>query len=109
MGKPTGFMEYDREVSKAVEPKERIKNFDEFHIHLSKKKQEIPLPERGTAEYLSVAYSHPLWLVRMWIAYYGRLPSFSIRSAIVKLFPPGAAHMSKIFSPFFGSNTRTAS
>ena len=30
MGKPTGFMEYDREVSKAVEPKERIKNFDEF-------------------------------------------------------------------------------
>ena len=41
MGKPTGFMEYDREVSKAVEPKERIKNFDEFHIHLSKKKQEI--------------------------------------------------------------------
>lgn len=34
-------MEYDREVSKAVEPKERIKNFDEFHIHLSKKKQEI--------------------------------------------------------------------
>ena len=25
----------------------------------------------GTAEYLSVAYSHPLWLVRMWIAYYG--------------------------------------
>ena len=25
MGKPTGFMEYDREVSKAVEPKERIK------------------------------------------------------------------------------------
>ena len=41
MGKPTGFMEYDREVSKALEPKERIKNFDEFHIHLSKKKQEI--------------------------------------------------------------------
>ena len=28
-------------VSKALEPKERIKNFDEFHIHLSKKKQEI--------------------------------------------------------------------
>lgn len=37
----------------------------------AKKKQEIPLPEMGTAEYLSVAYSHPLWLVRMWIAYYG--------------------------------------
>ena len=41
MGKPTGFMEYDREVSKALEPKERIKNFGEFHIHPSKKKQEI--------------------------------------------------------------------
>ncbi|MGN0136787.1 16S rRNA (cytosine(967)-C(5))-methyltransferase RsmB [Anaerotignum sp.] len=38
---------------------------------VAKKKTEIPLPEKGTAEYLSVAYSHPLWLVRMWIAYYG--------------------------------------
>ena len=37
----------------------------------AKQKGEIPLPERGTAEYLSVAYSHPLWLVRMWVAYYG--------------------------------------
>ena len=27
MGKPTGFLEYDREVSKAVKPHERIKNF----------------------------------------------------------------------------------
>ena len=53
MGKPTGFMEYDREVSKAVEPKERIKNFDEFHIHLSKKKQEI----QGHDQWLSAAQS----------------------------------------------------
>ncbi|MBQ2924524.1 MAG: 16S rRNA (cytosine(967)-C(5))-methyltransferase, partial [Anaerotignum sp.] len=37
----------------------------------AKRKNEIPMPERGTAEYLSVAYSHPLWLVRMWVAYYG--------------------------------------
>ena len=37
----------------------------------AKKKNEIPMPETGTAEYLSVAYSHPLWLVRMWMAYYG--------------------------------------
>lgn len=37
----------------------------------AKQKQEIPLPKTGTVEYLSVAYSHPLWLVRMWIAYYG--------------------------------------
>lgn len=40
MGKPTGFMEYDREVSTAIEPKERIKNFNEFHIPLSKEKQQ---------------------------------------------------------------------
>ncbi len=37
----------------------------------AKRKEEIPLPKKETAEYLSVVYSHPLWLVRMWIAYYG--------------------------------------
>ena len=41
MGKPTGFMEYDRENAKAVEPKERILNFNEFHTPLSKEKQRI--------------------------------------------------------------------
>ena len=35
MGKPTGFMEYDRCEARSVEPKERIKNFDEFQIFLS--------------------------------------------------------------------------
>lgn len=35
MGKPTGFMEYERKDSAAVKPKERIKNFDEFHVQLS--------------------------------------------------------------------------
>lgn len=34
-------------------------------------KQEIVLPQEGTAEYLHILYSHPLWLVKMWIAYYG--------------------------------------
>ena len=29
-------MEYDREDARAIEPKERIKNFNEFHIPLSK-------------------------------------------------------------------------
>ena len=28
MGKPTGFMEYDRCEARSVEPKERIKNFE---------------------------------------------------------------------------------
>ena len=41
MGKPTGFMEYKREVSKDISPKERIKNFNEFHEHLSKERQQF--------------------------------------------------------------------
>lgn len=39
MGKSTGFMEYNRENTTAIEPKERIKNFNEFHIPLSKEKR----------------------------------------------------------------------
>lgn len=39
MGKPTGFMEYDRKVSKTVKPKARIKNFDEFHVSLPLEEQ----------------------------------------------------------------------
>ena len=41
MGKPTGFMDYKREVSKDVKPKERIKNFNEFHEHLPMEKQRL--------------------------------------------------------------------
>ncbi|MBR1866319.1 MAG: glutamate synthase subunit beta [Lachnospiraceae bacterium] len=39
MGKKTGFLEYDRETSLEVSPKERIQNFNEFHIPLSREKQ----------------------------------------------------------------------
>ncbi|MCI8326996.1 MAG: glutamate synthase subunit beta [Lachnospiraceae bacterium] len=39
MGKPTGFIEYNREESAAIAPKERIQNFNEFHIPLSKEKR----------------------------------------------------------------------
>ena len=39
MGKPTGFMEYNRCDTKAVAPKERIKNFDEFHATLPEKER----------------------------------------------------------------------
>lgn len=35
MGKPTGFMEFDRSESHAEKPKERIKHFNEFHQPLS--------------------------------------------------------------------------
>lgn len=30
MGKTTGFLEYEREMSQTTDPLERIKNFDEF-------------------------------------------------------------------------------
>lgn len=41
MGKPTGFMDYKREVSRDAEPKERIKNFMEFHEHLPLERQRL--------------------------------------------------------------------
>lgn len=41
MGKPTGFMDYKREISRDIKPKERIKNFKEFHERLSKEKQQL--------------------------------------------------------------------
>ncbi len=41
MGKPTGFLEYERETSRAEEPKSRIRHFDEFHEHLPMEKQRL--------------------------------------------------------------------
>lgn len=41
MGKPTGFLEYERKVSVDVSPKQRIKNFNEFHEHLSMEEQQL--------------------------------------------------------------------
>ncbi len=41
MGKPTGFMEYEREVSEAEAPGERVKHFNEFHRHLPQEKQQL--------------------------------------------------------------------
>ncbi len=35
MGKPTGFMEFERKENVAEEPLERIKNFNEFHTNMS--------------------------------------------------------------------------
>ena len=34
MGKPTGFIEYLREVAADRPPLERIKDWKEFHLHL---------------------------------------------------------------------------
>lgn len=41
MGKPTGFLDYERETGNVVPPLERIKNFNEFHQPLPVKKQRL--------------------------------------------------------------------
>ena len=41
MGKPTGFLDYERETGKVISPLERIKNFNEFHLPLPLKKQKL--------------------------------------------------------------------
>ena len=40
MGKPTGFLEYERKNAKAEAPLERIKHFNEFHTPLSHEEQQ---------------------------------------------------------------------
>lgn len=39
MGKPTGFLDYERSDNKAVQPLERIKNYNEFHEHMSEEER----------------------------------------------------------------------
>ena len=41
MGKPSGFLDYQRTVSKAETPKSRIKHFNEFHQHLPLEEQQL--------------------------------------------------------------------
>lgn len=41
MGKPTGFLEYERADSECTAPLERIKNFQEFHTPLPLEKQKL--------------------------------------------------------------------
>ena len=38
MGKPTGFMEYERELPQDRSPLERVKDWNEFHEHFSQDK-----------------------------------------------------------------------
>ena len=40
MGKPTGFIEYERETARVEDPKTRIKHFHEFRTPLSREKQQ---------------------------------------------------------------------
>lgn len=41
MGKPTGFMDYERKDKTAQQPLERIRHFNEFHTPLPKEEQEL--------------------------------------------------------------------
>ncbi len=41
MGKPTGFLEYTRKTSEEIEPLERIRNFNEFHVPLPLEQQQL--------------------------------------------------------------------
>lgn len=41
MGKPTGFMEYDREDARAAAPRERIAHYHEFHTPLPRERQQV--------------------------------------------------------------------
>lgn len=41
MGKPTGFMDYERKNNQDVPPLERIKNFNEFHYFLNEEDRKI--------------------------------------------------------------------
>lgn len=41
MGKPTGFLEYDRQLPKDRPPKERMKDWDEFHTHFELEKLQL--------------------------------------------------------------------
>ncbi len=40
MGKITGFMDYKRKTSADIPPLERMENFNEFHIWLSREEQQ---------------------------------------------------------------------
>ncbi len=50
MGKPTGFLEYERQTSEETEPKARIKNFKEFHSLCPRKNREFRGPGVWPAE-----------------------------------------------------------
>lgn len=41
MGKPTGFLEYQRQLPKDRPPKERMKDWKEFHTHLEQEKLQL--------------------------------------------------------------------
>ena len=84
MGKPTGFMDYERQTSAAADPKERIKHFHEFHTPLSVEEQlayYAELKKAGPKQTLEKVYSD------------GRIVTLDVYSLMVatqKTFTPGS-------------------
>lgn len=54
MGKPTGFMDYNREDAEAFSVKERIQNYNEFHTPLSKRIRKSRAQDVWSAVFRSV-------------------------------------------------------
>ena len=65
MGKPTGFLEYERETSIEIAPEERIKNFNEFHIPLSLEEQKIQAARCMWCSILSGRYDDRRYGIRL--------------------------------------------
>ena len=72
MGKPTGFMEYERKDKTAEAPLERIGHFREFYTPLSKEEHEVQ-GARCMAYGVAVPWRsetiEPFWRVTIWPAH----------------------------------------
>ena len=55
MGKPTGFLEYERKEAKAVSPKERIKNLMSFIHHFQRQSRDVRVQDAWTAVFRSAS------------------------------------------------------
>lgn len=56
--------------------------------NLAKQKDELPLPEKKDgADFYSVKYSMPKWLVEMWIAEYGEQGTEAILEGLLRIHP----------------------
>ena len=55
MGKPTGFMNYNRVTGPALPPEERIRDFQEFHRRLPHRSRKNRAQDVWNAAYRSVS------------------------------------------------------
>ena len=59
MGKPTGFLEYPRETGPERPPRQRLQDFNEFHLPLSPPPRPARPPAAWTAACLSARPGSP--------------------------------------------------